>query len=330
MTRTEAAQILGISPQAKEEAIKKAFRKKAMKLHPDRNKAANARSQFIEVHEAYEYLTDLATGRTTETYTSSSRHSHHSSKFRSAHHKHRHYADPYEHMSREEFEQRFNRARQAAEDALDRESNIIYQNSLDEYQDTWRKPLAKAMAVVGIVLALLFIVDYSLGLTEESVPDSEVKIYYHWQNHVAYATIEIYGNEYTLPNEAKYILKKKKDPSKIVIKGKTYDIPIGKRELSGGNNTIIFSINRTHIFKDIVGITIQSGHNIENLTPTYSAYNSFPIVPILLLLPLLSFWFEKPKFNFVFFAVNYNIYVFPIFVLILLFHDDRLMRLFGL
>ena len=171
MTRSEAARILGISPQANEDTIKKAFRKKAMKLHPDRNKAANARSQFIEVHEAYEYLSDLAAGRTTETYSSRQKThtSTQNSKFRSSHHKHRHYADPYADMNREEFEERFNRARKAAEEALNRESEIIYKNSLNEYQNTWRRKLAKYMAVIGLIIAILFITDFSLGTYKEQI-----------------------------------------------------------------------------------------------------------------------------------------------------------------
>jgi len=77
MTRIEAAHILGISPQANEITIKKAFRKKAMQFHPDRNKSANARTEFIEIHEAYEYLMDLATGKISESYSKTSSSNHH-------------------------------------------------------------------------------------------------------------------------------------------------------------------------------------------------------------------------------------------------------------
>ncbi len=48
--------ILGITPQATIEQIKKAYRKKAFLLHPDRNKSADAKDQFVLLNEAYEYL----------------------------------------------------------------------------------------------------------------------------------------------------------------------------------------------------------------------------------------------------------------------------------
>ncbi|MDR2636436.1 MAG: molecular chaperone DnaJ [Mycoplasmataceae bacterium] len=51
-------EVLGISKNASQDDIKRAFRKKAMEYHPDRNKAADAEAKFKEVNEAYEVLSD--------------------------------------------------------------------------------------------------------------------------------------------------------------------------------------------------------------------------------------------------------------------------------
>ena len=49
---------LGISRQASPEEIKKAYRRLAMRYHPDRNDTPDAEAQFKEVTQAYEVLRD--------------------------------------------------------------------------------------------------------------------------------------------------------------------------------------------------------------------------------------------------------------------------------
>lgn len=51
-------EVLGVSRDATDDEIKKAFRRQARKLHPDVNKAPDAEEQFKELNEAYDVLSD--------------------------------------------------------------------------------------------------------------------------------------------------------------------------------------------------------------------------------------------------------------------------------
>ena len=50
--------VLGVARNASDEDIRRAFRRKAMEYHPDRNKNADAEDKFKEINEAYQVLSD--------------------------------------------------------------------------------------------------------------------------------------------------------------------------------------------------------------------------------------------------------------------------------
>ena len=58
MTKRDYYEILGVSRDATKEEIKRAYRKLALKYHPDRNPSKDAEEKFKEISEAYAVLSD--------------------------------------------------------------------------------------------------------------------------------------------------------------------------------------------------------------------------------------------------------------------------------
>ena len=59
MAKRDYYEVLGVTKNASNDAIKKSYRRQAMKYHPDRNEGdSDAEGKFKEVKEAYDILSD--------------------------------------------------------------------------------------------------------------------------------------------------------------------------------------------------------------------------------------------------------------------------------
>jgi DnaJ-class molecular chaperone len=57
-TKRDYYEVLGVDKKASSSEIKSAYRKMALKYHPDKNKASDAEEKFKEINESYQVLSD--------------------------------------------------------------------------------------------------------------------------------------------------------------------------------------------------------------------------------------------------------------------------------
>ena len=58
MSKRDYYEVLGVQKSTTKDEIKSAYRKLALKYHPDRNKSPEAEEKFKEISEAYAVLSD--------------------------------------------------------------------------------------------------------------------------------------------------------------------------------------------------------------------------------------------------------------------------------
>jgi hypothetical protein len=142
--------VLGLSADANEDAIKKAYRKLVMKYHPDKNPGNTTHKKFLDIVEAYEYLTTIPP-------TDSNQHVENERSFSRKYN---------QDLSPEEIEQRLQRAKEYAKIKNFKEQNI---NKLGYYQlkHSFINQLSIITAIISLFVASTLATDNLLLSTYE-------------------------------------------------------------------------------------------------------------------------------------------------------------------
>lgn len=284
--------ILGISPTKDEKIIKKAYRKKALQYHPDKNPSAEAHKKFIQISEAYEYLT-LAINQTKKDSSINKQGKQYS---------YRDFSKQQVKKTKEElFEERLKQARQRYEymKQKEEEENEQYFQKISSGL-SWK--IFNIIMYGCLLLSVIFVLDYTT-LSSRWEKDRITK----GSDVLSYSGIQ-YNSIVPIMTE---------NGEKLWVK---------KSFLRATRSFKTVYLERTFFFRDIKHVwSWQNGNWIKSKID-FSVTGTFPAIPFFLLLPFFTFVLKGRTVTF---SLLFNIskYIYGFLLLLLLYCNDRWLHL---
>ena len=274
--------ILGIPPTDDEKLIKKAYRKQALKYHPDKNPSKDAANQFLRISEAYDALINKkispSTGRGKQydfkdftTQANRSKEEVYNERMRKA-------KARYEYMKRKEAE----------------ENEKYYQTIA--HGRAWRQ--FKLIMIGCTIFASIFILD-KLVLPSRWEKDFAT----HGNRIMAYGGLV----------EKRVVPVITANNEKFWVRSSYFGIIDRNQELY---------LEKSYFFHDIKNIWVFEDSEWHQLTTDFSVMGSFPIVPIILLLPLITYLIRGRTLTYSL-LFNVSFYIYGTLLILLLYFNDR-------
>lgn len=282
--RAKYYHILGLPNGADEKAIKKAYRKLALKYHPDRNQSEEATKMFILINEAYAILT-----RTVQIQGDSAKGKQYD--FNDFQKKNK--AKTPEELHRE----RLYRAKKRYE-YLKRKEEIENEKYYLEISTGLNWQLLRYVMVISLVLSVIFTLDY-LVLPSRYETDRVVK-----------------GNRmlsYSGFSHRKIVPMKTENGAKMWVPALTYSASEQQQEII---------IEKTFFFREVKYVHFWLNNDWEVSRVDFSVTGTFPLIPIVLLIPIITYLIKGRTLTYSL-LFNLSMYIFSGILLVLLYSNDR-------
>jgi|SRR5690554_251662 len=280
--------ILGIPPTKNKTVIKKAYRKKALKYHPDRNPSESAKDKFIKVTKAYDSII-LAIENAQSPLKNKRRPTQQAQRKASA-----------TQATREEIIKEAEKRYQQMKRKEAQDEELYYQKISSG--EIWKKFMS--LMYICTFLSLLITIDLFVLPTQIQA------------NQIIKKNIKV---TYSGPEEG--------GTSPVVFdNGQKAYISLAFISLEQSNTLYL---ERTLLFKDIKYVKIQENNGWRKYVPDYTVVSTFPLIPLVLLIPLLTFFLKgrTVTFSILFHTAFYGM---PIFLTFLLLSNDRWLHLITL
>lgn len=280
-------EILEISPTKDEKVIKKAYRKLALKYHPDKNDTDEAHQRFIQISEAYENLL-LAI-----------EHANKSPEERAEYVNRSKAKGPQKRAKTAEelYEERLKEARRRYEEMRqkeEQENEAYYQKISSGFH--WK--LFRGVMVGCLLFAFLFLLDHSF------LPSRWEKSEIRKENR----QIKHGGIKY-----------RKIAPVQLATGDKLWVQPAYSASMAGFGTVYI---ERSFFFRDIKRLWTWEAGEWNTNVGDFSVQGTFPLVPLFLIIPFVTFLIKGRTLTFSL-LFNISLYMYGIILITLLISNDR-------
>ena len=276
--RKEYLQILGLNEDASDKQIKKAWKKKALQFHPDKNPSDNAQKEFIKICDAYQKLSDETFEKIEEFIQPEANEFH--KKYN-------------QNLTAEDLEKRRQKAREYSKYKEIYEEHIL-SISYNGLRKSFLYKFSNIVGICSIFIGSLLLLDY--GVIEPKVE-----------------TAVILNHKYNIDNIVYHVYDLN---SQIPTKKREYEISaaFSSDNFKGLKYNSFIKIYKSRILNQNISFSHKDDTFQTSMINRFSIYIAFWVFIVLFFLPILNFVIRGPNTLYLV-LMHVNAYL-PIFVFI--------------
>ena len=278
--RKEYLKILGLNDGASDEQIKKAWKKKVLQFHPDKNPSDNAQNEFIKVCDAYQNLSSETVKNIDETIPPET------NEF---------YKKYNENLTKEDIAKRRQKAREHNKYKEIYEEYIL-SISYNELRKSFLYKFSNIVAIFSLIIGSILLIDYAV--LEPNVETAVTLNYYYDVDNIVYS---VYDLNYQIPT------KKREYELSAAYSYENY---------KSLNLNSFIKVYKSRILNENISFSHEKDTFETSMMNRFSIYIAFWVFIVLFFLPILNFAIRGPNTLYLV-IVHINAYL-PIFVFIAL------------
>ena len=278
--RKEYLKILGLNDGASDEQIKKAWKKKVLQLHPDKNPSDNAQNEFIKVCDAYQNLSSGTVENLDETIPPET------NEF---------FKKYNQNLTKEDIAKRRQKAREHNKYKEVYEEYIL-SISYNELRKSFLYKFSNIVAIFSLIIGSVLLIDYAV--LDPKVETAVTLSYYYDVDNIVYS---VYDLNYQIPTE------KREYELSAAFSCENY---------TSLNHNSFIKVYKSRILNQNISFSPEKDTFETSMTNRFSIYIAFWVFIVLFFLPILNFTIRGPNTLYLV-IVHINAYL-PIFVFIAL------------